>query len=76
MELYLPSLNKPSWRGARLKKKHRDNFTVYMRTGKGRVRKRFSDFFFLHISGTCFERLMKIIPKKRDKVDNLEPDKY
>jgi hypothetical protein len=28
MELYLHSTNTPSWRGAQLKKKHRDNFTL------------------------------------------------
>jgi hypothetical protein len=27
MELYLQSPNTPSWRGAQLKKKHRDKFT-------------------------------------------------
>jgi hypothetical protein len=27
VELYLHSPNTPSWRGAQLKKKHRDNFT-------------------------------------------------
>jgi hypothetical protein len=30
MELYLHSLNMPSWCGAQLKKKHRDNFTFYL----------------------------------------------
>jgi hypothetical protein len=29
MELYLHSPKIPSWRGAQLKKKHRDNFTLF-----------------------------------------------
>jgi hypothetical protein len=32
MELYLHSSNTPSWRGAQLKIKHRDNFTFIFGT--------------------------------------------
>jgi hypothetical protein len=32
VELHLHSPNMPSWRGAQLKKKHRDNFTFTLRT--------------------------------------------
>jgi hypothetical protein len=30
VDLYFHSLNTPPWRGAQLKKKHRDNFTLYL----------------------------------------------